>query len=343
MTSNFQTLDPKGDLTLNIAFPEEEIKLVSFLASSRHLSVASPYFDRMFSGPWKESESVKSGSLDVSALPSCGPTSYSIILNAMHGRFRKVPKSLPKAELLQVGKLVDYYECLEVIEYQAERWVDDAFKCDEPALEGGEMSAEWLFLSWIFPNSAIFGLVSKNWVRKAENAVDPGEYPTPQVVTDAIDQRRKKIVSKVIERFEMAFDRLASDQFDSQFPRPSFCRPEICPTLDCRLHMLGQLARQLTELRVLPTFRGHVEGSFTSREQGYEGISYDGLFKITNEFTKPSMCKRSTHYNGYGNTCDTIDFLKGIFSESSTKLSSLNLQALQSVNQRKTNSTNGKA
>ncbi|KAF1812744.1 hypothetical protein P152DRAFT_324873 [Eremomyces bilateralis CBS 781.70] len=100
MTSNFQTLDPEGDLTVNITIPEEDIKRESFLASSRHLSVASPYFDRMFSGPWKESESVKSGSLDIDALPSCGPTSYSIILNAMHGRFRKVPSSLSKAELV---------------------------------------------------------------------------------------------------------------------------------------------------------------------------------------------------------------------------------------------------
>lgn len=97
--------------------------MARFRVSSKHLRLASSYFDLMLSDHWPEGKSLAANETVELTLPDINPASLLIILNAIHGKFRNVPQSLSLQQLVDVSVAVDFSKCLEVMEIFARAWL----------------------------------------------------------------------------------------------------------------------------------------------------------------------------------------------------------------------------
>ncbi|KAH8743933.1 hypothetical protein F5883DRAFT_379155, partial [Diaporthe sp. PMI_573] len=81
---------------------------IRFRLSSKHLKSASPIFKAMLDGNWKESNltsdlhyTLHTSDWDTEAL--------QVIMDILHGRSQRVPRSIPLELLAKIAVLVDYW------------------------------------------------------------------------------------------------------------------------------------------------------------------------------------------------------------------------------------------
>ncbi|KID64478.1 hypothetical protein MAN_06652, partial [Metarhizium hybridum] len=187
-------LDPQGDVLLVLRRPnlqhlgwgqadehatdereystdQDEDEEVRFRLSSRHLSLASPVFETMLSGGWKEStistqQPGTASNEKIDEKDAALPLDYEItatewdvnvfilLMNILHGHHREVPHSVDIEALAKFSVLVDYYDCHEITEFFADIWIEDLQLC-LPTVYGRD-STIWLFVSWVFSSENIF-------------------------------------------------------------------------------------------------------------------------------------------------------------------------------------------
>lgn len=102
---------------------EEE---VHYKVSSRHLTLASPRFEGMLSGGrWKEGVRNEVDGLYHVTVEDWDMEALLVLLNILHHRNRRVPRTISLELLAKLVVLIDYYECAEALELFTERWVGD--------------------------------------------------------------------------------------------------------------------------------------------------------------------------------------------------------------------------
>lgn len=145
-----------------------------FQVSSRHLTLASSIFRAMLDGPWKEGitskeslRSILANTWDVDAL--------LIVLNIIHGHHRKVPKSLSLEMLTKVATVVDYYNCHEVVEIFADRWLNGMERA--PPDYHGRDSTLFLCVAWVFRWSEHVKAMTELALRHGEGPIDTPDLP----------------------------------------------------------------------------------------------------------------------------------------------------------------------
>ena len=95
---------------------------------------------------------------------------FSIILAIAHLKFRDVPLNLSYQELLNVAKLCDYYDCVDLVTLFLPQWLsDEATESLKPGQEN------WLFIAWVFGRKKVFEklamhLVQEIWISEDEDA-----------------------------------------------------------------------------------------------------------------------------------------------------------------------------
>ncbi len=106
-----------GDSTLAVK-PDEEYPCEMFhvRVSSKHLILASPVFKRILQPSFKEGQEVSSQGYIELPLPDDDPAPLLILLHLIHGRIRKVPRTVDLGMLTNLAILVDKYELLETTE-----------------------------------------------------------------------------------------------------------------------------------------------------------------------------------------------------------------------------------
>lgn len=112
----------------NVEAPTEETKvmhtLIHYHVSSSQLKLSSREFDKMLSARnWREgTPDTDDGLLHIFA-EDWDEDALLILLNVIHLRNRKVPRSISLETLAKIALLVDYYDCLEAVELPAEIWI----------------------------------------------------------------------------------------------------------------------------------------------------------------------------------------------------------------------------
>ncbi|KAM0708496.1 hypothetical protein Q7P35_005148 [Cladosporium inversicolor] len=124
--ANTFTVDPRGDLTLNIGFSDSSKK---FLVCSRTLSRISPVLERMLYGSFAESRSECATGWTID-LPDVNPLPFALLAYISHGEFGSIPKTLNVEELFELIILTHYYDCTQILAPWAERWLSNI---NEPA------------------------------------------------------------------------------------------------------------------------------------------------------------------------------------------------------------------
>lgn len=78
----------------------------------------------MLKGGWKEVHTLRSDGCGPLYVEGWDPDALLILMNIIHGRTRKIPRSVNLEMLANIAVLVDYYECVEVVEVFSEMWLN---------------------------------------------------------------------------------------------------------------------------------------------------------------------------------------------------------------------------
>ncbi|KAF5986993.1 hypothetical protein FBULB1_2199 [Fusarium bulbicola] len=137
---------------------------VEFRVSTKHLCIASPVFRKMIQGNFQESQPNENGLFEIRT-SDWNTRALLVLLDIIHGHHRQVPRDLDLDTVVQIGFLVDYYDCLEVVEIFFERWqahISDWRKyCwilfDKSSVDPfGESQLLMLFVAFTFRDEVVF-------------------------------------------------------------------------------------------------------------------------------------------------------------------------------------------
>ncbi|KFA71736.1 hypothetical protein S40288_09676 [Stachybotrys chartarum IBT 40288] len=126
--------------------------------SSRHLCLASHYFEKMLSGPWKERLPKQEG-LHKIYVHDWDAEALVIVFDIIHGHHRSVPRSISLEMLAKTAAIVDYFGCHEAVDIFADVWIQ-SLKGQIPKSYGKE-SILWLSISCVFSRR---DLNLKQWI-----------------------------------------------------------------------------------------------------------------------------------------------------------------------------------
>jgi hypothetical protein len=99
--------------------------------SSKHLSLASKHFADKFK--WLEGDAniVQSDGRVHVKLDGFDPNAITIVMNIIHGRGPRIPKTLDLETLAKVAVFVDSFKCYDAVEAYADRWLGQLEKSTE--------------------------------------------------------------------------------------------------------------------------------------------------------------------------------------------------------------------
>ncbi len=146
--------------------------------SSRHLSLASPYFKVALNGPWREAASTSTDGSHSIYADDWDSEAFLILMHIIHGRNRQVPRRVSLELLAKISVLIDYYECHEAVELFSELWLRE-LKSQLPAQPGRELTL-WLCVSWILGAADIFASTTSIALRQSQGPLATLGLPIPE-------------------------------------------------------------------------------------------------------------------------------------------------------------------
>ncbi|KAE8327617.1 hypothetical protein BDV39DRAFT_175370 [Aspergillus sergii] len=243
-------------------------------ASSKHLILACPQFERSLQDGFQEGTALKAtGRLefpvqDWEAIP------FLILMLIIHHRSRMVPRQLSLDRIVEMARLVDYYECYEAVEPFVDSWlISQQLKSlsSKYWIPGSVGSAEkWIFISWVFNEAKPFKDASIYLESKSTAMVSFNRLPVPCSIQDAINSSRRALISGIIESMQNIFSKLRDG-------------PDQCSE-QCDCVLLGALTKGMHRSGIL----------LLNSTSSFEGISFTKLAQdCRNINTPPHSCKKT--------------------------------------------------
>ena len=151
----------------------------TFLVSSRHLVLASPVFKRMLAGAaWSEASKVD-GKFRIDS-SEWDTQAFSIVLDLVHGRHRRTPKSVTLETLSRIALIVNYYEFHEAVEISCGSWVSKLVVSQPVPFEVQRNLYLWMFNAWVFGLEEIFKNTTKVAILRTTTDLEtPDNLPIP--------------------------------------------------------------------------------------------------------------------------------------------------------------------
>ena len=166
--------DPEGDLVL-ILRPNtaDEIRI---LASSKHMTLVSPFFKALPQSNFKEGTELREKGRVEIPLPEEDSEAMTTLTYIIHSQFSKVPLALDLNEMTNIALMVDKYDMPVVVkklfsdlwmdkckEKVVKRWMSDEPTAKIPSTLCDDLH-KWLFVSWIFERKAEFEETTKELI-----------------------------------------------------------------------------------------------------------------------------------------------------------------------------------
>jgi hypothetical protein len=180
--------DPPADE--HVISPALDESFLRIRTSSKHLSFSSPYFKRNLQSGMLESQTLRFRGHVEFCMDEQDPEAMLIVLNVIHGKSRQVPKVVDLDMLTKLAVIVDYLECLEVVEPYSDRWVDN-LKGDIPATYSTEL-IQWHCISLVFRKQLEFEAVTSTAIRYSKGAIQTLGLPI----------RERLVGKKLLQYFE---------------------------------------------------------------------------------------------------------------------------------------------
>lgn len=166
-------------------YPQRDPKKdVHMLVSSKHMTLASKVFAAMLSIHFREGSELQSRGKAEIILPDDDPDAFTILLDIIHGRTRKVPRRFDDLiPLTDLAVLVDKYQLLEAVDFFSTTWIG------WPATSVPKASSDdlflWLCVSWVFKSSLRFTEITQRLMHTGDREIgaDPeDELPIPVTI-----------------------------------------------------------------------------------------------------------------------------------------------------------------
>lgn len=155
--ANTITIDPRGDLTLNIGLSDTS---KNFLVCSRTLARISPVLERMLYGSFAESKADRTSEWTID-LPEVNPLPFALLAYISHGEFSSIPKTLNVDELFELIILTHYYDCTPILAPWADRWLSNIH---EPASDNELEMYKVLFICQELGDKRTFEITARRLV-----------------------------------------------------------------------------------------------------------------------------------------------------------------------------------
>jgi hypothetical protein len=153
---------------------------IRFRVSARHLTLASPFFERSLKRGWCEGETLySSGHVEISVL-DCDPEALLILLKIIHCQPRSVPRRIGLDLLTKLAVLVDYYKCHEAVDVFSDLWIDYLRK-GIPDTYSDDL-IRWIWISWVFRKGDLFKMATRAAQRWSDSPMKTLGLP----ITDSI-------------------------------------------------------------------------------------------------------------------------------------------------------------
>ena len=143
--------------------------------SSRHLTLASRVFRNKLQFTSSKTTRQADGRIHVKLSEGFDPQAVSIVLNAVHARGSKVPRSVDLETLAQIAIFVDRFQLLDAVDVYAERWISK-LEGDLPNTYNRNLVL-WLYISHVFRHSDIFRAVSKTAAAQSHGPIQTLNLP----------------------------------------------------------------------------------------------------------------------------------------------------------------------
>lgn len=130
--------------------------------SSKHLALASRVFrTKLQSGRARAAARQSDGRVHVQLAEGFDARAVSMVMNAVHGRGSRVPRSVDLETLARIALVVDRFQLLDAVDVYAERWISGlettALLPDAP---GRDLSL-WIYIGHVFRRAETFRAATK--------------------------------------------------------------------------------------------------------------------------------------------------------------------------------------
>lgn len=120
-------LDEEGDVILvvsgYITYRRERLMTVRLLVSSKLLSVASPYFKKLFGPDSREGQRLRKGERPEIALKEDNLDAAQIVLHILHSKNLRQDDELKPEHVEAIAKQCDKYECIDSLYVWMRYWI----------------------------------------------------------------------------------------------------------------------------------------------------------------------------------------------------------------------------
>lgn len=155
-------------------------QLLCVKASSKHLTLASQYFENMLSGSFREASNLQSHGYVELAVADWDARALLIFLLIVHGRTRLIPRKISLEMLCNLAILADYYGCYEPLEVFSGIWIHDLASTIPTAYN--KHTQQWLFISWVFQQSKLFAKITLAIQETSTDVITAGNLPIPHSI-----------------------------------------------------------------------------------------------------------------------------------------------------------------
>lgn len=127
--------------------------------SSKHLSLASRNFRDQFKWKWPSTKNSQPDGRFHLRLENFDAKAVTIVMDALHGRGSRVPRSVDLETLAKIAMFVDEFQCYEAVEVYAERWIGQLEK-SLPSRYNRD-AVLWIHIAYVFHRPDLFKAVTR--------------------------------------------------------------------------------------------------------------------------------------------------------------------------------------
>lgn len=245
---------------------------VQMRLSSKHLTLASRYFQKMTANNWKESKEAtpEVGYSYVINANDWDEKALLLLMNIIHGRTSKVPRYIDLELLAKIAVLVDYYQCHEAVSFFSQTWLSSIFIVIPRKGEREYMLR--LVVCLVFSEVFNFQLLTKTIIWGATGPIDSLGLPIQQKIIDALNKSREDAIETVVAEFFEVRRRLCEDQAHS---------------FECSSIHLGALLKAMSKMGVM-------DHTSVSPWPGHSLLSLEQAVRDIKEPTWKSNCTETS-------------------------------------------------
>ncbi|CAG9949086.1 unnamed protein product [Clonostachys rosea f. rosea IK726] len=232
-----QKPSPKVDESGEKQPADDTLETVHMKVSKKHLMLASRRAQKLFLGPWKETESQGTDGLHHWLFePFFTPEAFEIVLNIIHGHTKMVPTKIGLATLADIAAVVDDLQCEDAVWFIVKSWI----RLLEKRLPESicENLVRWILISSVFDEPSIFEHCTQVAIRFTCKQLDTTGLPIRPSIIDGMEAQRIALLDGMVAHLEDQRDRLIRGTLGCHF--------------NCRSSYLGALIQGMHSTGILP-------------------------------------------------------------------------------------------